>query len=111
MRIPSTDHGSYFSVLENQALALPCLLQHNIHHRPAQVVSANYLVPTFANVSAPYPNHPFTILVWGEDLSKFDPKPASWDGKQVCATGQITSYRGKPEIVAKNPGQVTMNQK
>jgi len=34
----------------------------------------------------------FTILIWGEDLSKFDPKPSSWDDKRVCPTGQITSY-------------------
>ena len=41
---PRLDHGSYISVFEYQALALPCLSKHNIHHRPAQVVSANYLV-------------------------------------------------------------------
>jgi hypothetical protein len=43
----------------------------------------------------------FTILIWGEDLSKFDPKPSSWDDKRVCPTGQITSYQARPEIIAK----------
>lgn len=67
--------------------------------------------PTFVNVGAPYPKQPFTILVWGEDLAKFDPKPSTWDGKRVCATGTITSYQGRPEIVAKAPGQVAVEEK
>jgi hypothetical protein len=66
--------------------------------------------PTFVNVGAPYPNQPFTILIWGEDLAKFSPKPSTWDGKRVCATGQITSYQGKPEIVAKAPVQITVGK-
>jgi len=28
------DHGSYISVLEDDALALLCLSEHNIHHCP-----------------------------------------------------------------------------
>ncbi len=64
--------------------------------------------PTFVNIDKPYPNQPFAILIWGEDLSKFSPRPSSWDGKRVCATGQITSYQGRPEIVAKAPGQVAV---
>lgn len=32
----------------------------------------------------------------------------SWVSKRVCVTGKITSYRGVPEIVAKAPGQVTV---
>jgi len=66
--------------------------------------------PTFVNLDKPYPNQPFTILIWGEDLPKFSPKPSTWDGKRVCATGQITSYQGRPEIVAKAPVQVTVEE-
>jgi DNA/RNA endonuclease YhcR with UshA esterase domain len=66
--------------------------------------------PTFVNLEKPYPNQIFTILIWGEDLSKFSPKPTTWDGKRVCATGLITSYRGLPEIVAKSPDQIKMEE-
>jgi DNA/RNA endonuclease YhcR with UshA esterase domain len=66
--------------------------------------------PTFVNLDKPYPNQLFTILVWDEDLPKFSPKPSAWEGKRVCATGTITSYRGSPEIVAKAPGQVTVQE-
>ena len=65
--------------------------------------------PTFVNLDKPYPNNVFTILIWGEDLAKFNPKPSTWDGKRVCATGVITSYRGSPEIVAKTADQVTVS--
>jgi len=68
--------------------------------------SSSRRAPTFVNLDKPYPNQPFTILIWGEDLAKFDPKPTTWDGKRVCATGTISSYQGRPEIVAKEPGQI-----
>jgi DNA/RNA endonuclease YhcR with UshA esterase domain len=64
--------------------------------------------PTFVNLDKPYPNQVFTILIWGEDLAKFSPKPATWDGKRVCATGVITSYRGSPEIVVKAASQIVL---
>jgi hypothetical protein len=67
--------------------------------------------PTFVNVGPPYPKQLFTILIWGDDLPKFSPKPSTWDGKRVCATGTIASYQGRPEIVAKAPGQVTVEEK
>lgn len=67
--------------------------------------------PTFVNIDKAYPNQPFTIVIWGEDLGKFNPKPSMWEGKRVCATGTISSYAGKPEIVAKAPGQVTVEEK
>ena len=63
--------------------------------------------PTFINLDKTYPNQVFTILIWGEDLAKFD-KPASWEGKRICATGTITLYRGSPEIVAKSSNQIAI---
>ena len=63
--------------------------------------------PTFVNLDKTYPNQVFTILIWGSDLSKFSPAPASWDGKRVCATGKIELYRNVPEIVARDAGQVS----
>jgi hypothetical protein len=62
--------------------------------------------PTFVNLDKPFPNQLFTILIWGDDLSKFSPAPSSWDGKRVCATGKIALYRNAPEIVARDSGQI-----
>lgn len=63
--------------------------------------------PTFVNLDKSYPNQVFTILIWGEDLSKFPVQPSGWQGKKVCATGTVTQYRNIPEIVAKSPQQIT----
>jgi hypothetical protein len=65
-------------------------------------------LPTFVNLDKAYPNQVFTILIWGSDLSKFSPAPASWDGKRVCATGTIALYRNVPEIVARNANQIAI---
>src|SRR5262249_5595041 len=66
--------------------------------------------PTFVNLDKPYPNQVFTILIWGDDLRKFSPAPSTWDGKRVCATGTIQLYRGVPEIVARDAGQLSFSK-
>ena len=55
--------------------------------------------PTFCN-DAPYPNHDFTLLVWGSDWSDFD-------GKCIIVKGLVTIYQGKPQIEATNRSQVS----
>jgi hypothetical protein len=75
------------------------------------VASANYAVrtkgqPTFLNLDKPYPNQVFTIMIWGSDRGKFGTPEAQYLGKRLCATGQIQSYKGKPEIVANDPRQL-----
>ena len=62
--------------------------------------------PTFVNLDKSYPNQVFTILIWIENLRNFSPAPSTWEGKRVCATGTISSYRGVPEIVARESQQV-----
>jgi hypothetical protein len=60
--------------------------------------------PTFINLDAAYPNQIFTILIWGEDRQKIGALPS--EGSRVCATGAIQEYRGVPEIVVRNGGQL-----
>jgi hypothetical protein len=52
--------------------------------------------PTFCN-DAPYPNHGFTYLVWGRDLSELN-------GRCIIVSGQVVMYKGKLEIEAQNTG-------
>jgi DNA/RNA endonuclease YhcR with UshA esterase domain len=78
------------------------------------VASAHYAAkvkgqPTFINLDKPYPNQIFTALIWGSDRSKFEKPPETlYSGKEICATGMIQSYQGRPEIVVKEPGQITV---
>lgn len=76
------------------------------------VVSATYAArsrgrPTFLNLDRPYPDHVFTIVIWGENRANFpEPPEAAYKGKPVCVTGQIGQYRGKAQIVISRPGGI-----
>ena len=63
--------------------------------------------PTFLNLDQPYPRQIFTAVIWGSDRDKFSgPPQIIYRGRNICVTGVIESYRGKPEIVARTPGQI-----
>ena len=64
--------------------------------------------PTFLNFDLPYPRQVFTVVIWGSDRPKFGTPETTLMGKNVCATGTIQSYRGKAEIIAADPWQITV---
>jgi DNA/RNA endonuclease YhcR with UshA esterase domain len=75
------------------------------------VVSTRYAAstkgqPTFLNLDKAYPNQIFTVLIWGSNRSKFGTPEIDYKAKRVCVTGKITEYRGTPEIVTNDPGQL-----
>ena len=55
--------------------------------------------PTFCN-DFPYPNHQFTLIVWGSDWSDLD-------GYCLIISGYVDKYAGKPQIVASSRSQVS----
>lgn len=74
------------------------------------VASAHYASrsrgqPTFLDFGEPYPAETFIAVIWGDDRAKFG-TPESWIGQRVCMTGTITRYRGRPEMVLREAGQV-----
>lgn len=80
-----------------------------------KVVSTHYAKsskgePTFLNVDEPYPKEIFTILIWGSDREKFGVPESEYKGLRVCATGKITSFRGVPEIIATERGQIEIQK-
>jgi hypothetical protein len=63
--------------------------------------------PTSLNFGAPYPNHTFSCIIWKDDLVNFKYKPATYlKDKQVCVTGVIKMYKGKPEMELHSQEQV-----
>jgi hypothetical protein len=66
--------------------------------------------PTFLNLDEPYPKEVFTILICCSDRAKFGAPETRYKDAKVSVTGKITSYRGKPEIIATEPSQI-MQQK
>jgi DNA/RNA endonuclease YhcR with UshA esterase domain len=80
------------------------------------VVSAHFAArsrgnPTFLNLDKPYPNPVFTVVIWGEDRTKFGSPEVTYAEKQVCATGDIVLYRGTPEIIARDPSQIKAKER
>lgn len=59
-----------------------------------------------ADLGRPDPIETLQVVVPQADLDRFDPSPAYWEGKRICVTGPVTSYRGRPEIVAADPNQI-----
>jgi|SRR5690606_6114286 len=63
--------------------------------------------PTYLNLGMRYPDHPFSVVIWGSDFMKFPMELLkSYEGKQIAVTGVVAEYRGKPQIVVKEPGQI-----
>lgn len=65
--------------------------------------------PTFLNLDRPYPDHIFTVLIWGTHRSAFGTPERAFEGKRVCVSGRIEMYKGRPEIVAKVPSQLWLD--
>jgi|SRR5579862_6523637 len=81
-----------------------------------EVVSTRYASstkgrPTFLNLDKPYPGQIFTIIIWGEDRAKFGEPEEKYRGRHACVTGRISEYRGVPEVVATEPGQLKVEGK
>jgi hypothetical protein len=64
--------------------------------------------PTFLNIDKPYPYEIFTVLIWGSDRLRFDTPEERYKDKSICATGKISSYRGVPQIIARDPEQIKL---
>jgi hypothetical protein len=62
--------------------------------------------PTFLNFDKPYPDHSFTVVIFGENRSKFGKPEEDYQDKDLCASGKIILFQGKPEIVASEPSQL-----
>jgi len=65
--------------------------------------------PTFLNLDKPYPNQVFTVVIWGNNRSKFGTPEKDYEGKRICVTGKITAYDGLPEIVTDEPKQIKID--
>ena len=66
--------------------------------------------PTFINFGKPYPNHVFSVAISGEDRKNFEDRPEKlFENRNVCVTGLIELYDGKPLMAIKDQSQVQWN--
>lgn len=67
--------------------------------------------PTLINLGAAYPNNPFTFVIFGDDRKKFNYQPETFlVDKEVCVTGEIKEFRGKPQIAVADTTQVVIKK-
>jgi hypothetical protein len=76
------------------------------------VASARYAAqaptaPTFLNFGKPYPNQIFTVVILGSDRQKFGTPEISLREKQVCVTGGLFLYQGAPNMMLRDPKQLS----
>jgi hypothetical protein len=66
---------------------------------------------TFINLGAAYPNSPLTIVIFAKDLVNFKETPSSlYTDKNICVTGTLKDYNGKPEIIISKPDEIAIKQ-
>lgn len=66
---------------------------------------------TYINFDEPYPNTPFTAVIFGKDRINFTYEPEVYlNGKMICVRGKVQMHNGKPQIVATNEKQFSLYQ-
>ena len=51
----------------------------------------------------------FNVVIFAGDFAKFPPRPeVFYRGRKVGVTGPVGIYRGKPEVIVTDPGQIRM---
>ena len=66
---------------------------------------------TFLNFDKPYPDHTFTAFLAAENRAKFGTPEKDYNGREICVSGKIQEYHGKPEIVLTDPQQIKAEAK
>jgi len=78
-----------------------------------KVFSTKLITPsnmTFLDLGGFHPNQLLTVVIKGEDRSKFKDAPDEYfKGRNVCVTGKLIDYKGKPEIVVSDPSQIKVS--
>jgi len=62
----------------------------------------------FINVGARYSNNPLTIVIFPGDIQNFNKGLEVYEDKNICVTGTIKEYRGKPEIIITKPQDISI---
>ncbi len=60
---------------------------------------------TFLDFGAAYPSETFTAVIFDTAMAGFT-QLGKLSGQKVCVTGPIGSYRGRPEMILRQPAQL-----
>jgi DNA/RNA endonuclease YhcR with UshA esterase domain len=66
---------------------------------------------TLLNMGAAYPDHTLTVVIEGADRKKFSTNPEEfYANKEVCITGEVRDFKGKPEMQVTEITQIVINE-
>jgi hypothetical protein len=67
---------------------------------------------TLLDMGGAHPNQALTLLIKGADRKKFTGNPEDiFKDKNVCVTGTVIDYKGKPEMIIIDPAQIKLSDK
>ncbi|MFY7900565.1 MAG: hypothetical protein ACOVNY_10310 [Chitinophagaceae bacterium] len=67
---------------------------------------------TLLNVGAAYPNALLTIVIEEDARKNFTEKPEEFFlNKEVCVSGVVKEYKGKPQIIITKPEEIIVQKK
>ena len=74
-------------------------------------VSTGKSETTFINFGEPFPNNSFSLVIFHKDAETFSYKPAEFlKNKNICITGRVKMFKGKPEIIINNEKQIRIEE-
>jgi len=67
---------------------------------------------TLLDVGGSHPNEALSLVIKGDDRKKFSTAPEDkFKGQQVCITGKLIDYKGKPEIMITDTVQIKIDNR
>jgi DNA/RNA endonuclease YhcR with UshA esterase domain len=64
---------------------------------------------TLLNMGAAYPKSPLTIVIDEDNRKNFSSAPEDlYNGKNICLTGVVKDFKGKPQIFITKEAEVTV---
>ena len=71
----------------------------------------NSKAPTLLDAGANYPNNPLTLVIWADKRANFkNPPEVFYKGKNICVTGTLQLYKGKPEMIITKEEQIELSK-
>ncbi|WP_448701599.1 hypothetical protein ACFGVR_05240 [Mucilaginibacter sp. AW1-3] len=65
---------------------------------------------TLLDLGGSHPNELLSLVIKGDDRKKFSTAPEDkFKGRQVCVTGKLIDYKGKPEIMITDTTQIKID--
>ena len=65
---------------------------------------------TYINFGEVYPNATFTVVVFSDSTLNFSYPLESLKGKNVCVTGLLKLYKGRPQIIIEHSEQIEIRK-